>query len=149
MRTLCLCLITALLLALGSEAETLPPLDKHVMTVEERELWKAAAEHFQAEPETLSVCHFGGKVYGESDRRGGGTCRNYGLWVMTGQGWLLVAESLSLEAASLNAKQSALMQEHGVTSEVLEMLSNQSFAIVDELPAHWNLDIGYKLRPVP
>lgn len=138
-----------LMLCLGGVAETLPNFDDHVMTIEERELWKAATEHFKAEPETLSVCESGGKFYGESDRRGGGTCRDYALWVVTGDRWLLVLESDSLDASTPSPAQTVRMREHGLTSDILGRLSKQSFAVLDELPARWDLDIGFKLKPLP
>lgn len=122
--------------------------DSHQMTEPESGLWRSAIQHFSKSPETMSVVvEDSRRTFGETDRREGGTCRQYGLWICRDGRWILVLESLSLDSKSLSNSQSQRLVKFGCTPQVRRKLSEQCFMVVDEMPERWDLDIGYRIRP--
>jgi hypothetical protein len=116
---------------------------EHRMTHLEISLWEASLDHFRAEPETIALACHKGRIYGETDRRCGGTCRNFGLWILEDTGWKLIVESLSLDSdAGLEEA-----ERSGIDQEVRERLDEERAMVLDELPRQWDLDIDYRLRP--
>lgn len=132
-------ILLLLTLARGVLAQTAPVTDIEI------ELCKAAQKTFGAPPEQLATLRQGDTWLGETQRRNGGTCNQYGLWARSDKKWTLILKNLSLDGSRPNPSERAKVNRYGFTSETMKRLQERRVILVDVAPASWDLDIPYKV----
>ena len=111
------------------------------------QLCQAARKQFGELPERCASLRQGPNLFGETQRRNGGTCNQYGLWVWRQNGWVLVFQNLSLDGRQPTPKEQARLNQFQITSEVIRSMQKRTYIILDKAPAQWDLDVPYKIAP--
>lgn len=115
------------------------------MTKIDIQLCQAARKQFGELPERCASLRQGPNLFGETQRRNGGTCNQYGLWAWRRNGWVLVVQNLSLDGHQPTPQEQARLKQFQITSEVIRSLQKCTYIVLDKPPAQWDLDIPYKI----